>query len=219
MMNKRGQTKWVVLAVVGLMLVGLGIGIYFVVTSDAFKSYASDVVGDNPAENVMGFEDAFSDLAGAKYLNYIFGPIPSFLGDIVGGGVVGAGIVVIAIWMFIFITFSDIIAQFSTFKKWTSWGIGFLVAIIAANLKLLVVWMAFMIGAFAFLGGLAVIAGLGAAFAVFLIVNLGLASPSSPFKKWLEHRGYMAKYGKGASEAAEGFRAAAEIAAAAGGSP
>jgi len=84
-------------------------------------------------------------------------------------------VVVIAVWLLLFVTFSDIISTFSTFNKGVSWITGFLIAIIAAQMNLLIGAVKWSAGAFAVLGSFAVFVGLGAAFLAFIAVNLGLS--------------------------------------------
>ncbi|MEK6913707.1 MAG: hypothetical protein AABW47_03495 [Nanoarchaeota archaeon] len=86
-----------------------------------------------------------------------------------------AGIITIAVWLLLFITFSDILVTFSTFSKGVSWGIGFLITLIAANLGFVIKTVVILTGAFSFLGSIAVFVGLGAAFLAFLGANIGLA--------------------------------------------
>jgi hypothetical protein len=105
-------------------------------------------------------------------LTYIFGnPIT----DTATINAISAGIITIAVWILLFVTFSDIIASFSTFHKGVSWIIGFIIALIGANLGFVVKMTAWFIGLFAFLGSLAVLVGLGAAFVSFLAANIGIA--------------------------------------------
>jgi hypothetical protein len=87
-------------------------------------------------------------------------------------------VIVMAVWILLFVTFSDIIGTFSTFSKGVSWVIGFLIAIIATQMNFLISSVSFFAKTFAALGSLAVFAGLGAAFLAFLAVNLGLTSLS-----------------------------------------
>jgi len=88
---------------------------------------------------------------------------------------VSAGIITIAVWLLIMITFADIIANFSTFSKPVSWGTGILIGIIAANLGWTTAFFAMMTGIFATLGGIAVYLGLLGAFITFIAVNLGIS--------------------------------------------
>jgi hypothetical protein len=87
-------------------------------------------------------------------------------------------VVIIAVWILLFVTFSDIIKTFSTFNKGVSWVSGFLIATISAQMNFLVSLVSFLAKTFAFLGSLSVFIGLGAAFLAFLAVNLGIASLS-----------------------------------------
>src|SRR5438105_1032101 len=79
-----------------------------------------------------------------KVCRYLFGPDVS-----VGNDALSAAIITIALWILVFVTFSDIISTFSTFSKPISWIIGGLIAIIAANLGWSLKFLAWLTGAFA----------------------------------------------------------------------
>src|SRR3989338_3985799 len=102
-------------------------------------------------------------------MTYIFGGIPTWLVQNLGEN--SAIAVTLFTWLLLFVTFGDIFAAFSTFSPFASWTIAFAMAAIFANLKILVVVLGFFIGAFSFLGGLAVLVGLAAAFVAFIAVN------------------------------------------------
>ena len=105
-----------------------------------------------------------------KFLQYTFGETIEY------GGIseISAAIITVAIWLLFFLTFSDIIATFSSFSKWVSWLVGLLLAIIAANMGFIIKLAAVLTGIFAFLGTLAIFAALGAALFAFVAVNLGM---------------------------------------------
>lgn len=116
----------------------------------------------------------------AKVFLYIFGvPISS---EAINSA--SAGIITISVWLLLFITFSDIIASFTSFSKLVAWGIGFLLAVIAANLGFIVKTVTVLTGAFAFIGTLSIFAGLVMGFAAFLAVNIGVGK----FADWALRR-------------------------------
>jgi len=96
-------------------------------------------------------------------------------------------ILTIAVWLLIFLTFSDIIATFSSFHKWISWTIGFLIAVIIAQFNWQVKFILFLSKVFTMTAATALFIGLGAAFFAFLVVNLGLWN----LRKWILHRKYL----------------------------
>lgn len=148
--------------------------------------------------------DSFETIYGSgfKVLDYILGQIPHSLVEFTGKN--SAAIIVICIWFLIFFTFGDIISAFSTFSQPISWIIGFLVSVIAANLKA-VVWIGVIsVGIFAGLGTIAVFAGLFAAFVAFFAVNWGIGR----FGPWVMRRRVMMEAGKKGALAEAG---AAEI--------
>jgi len=120
----------------------------------------------------------------APWTKYIIGEAPEKLLDY---GTFQSWIVMFCLWLLLFVTFSDIIASFSTFSKAVSWISGFAIAIIAANIKLTATIGVFMIGPFAALGEIAIFAGLAMAFVVFILVNAGVW----PVRKWLLKRRAM----------------------------
>lgn len=117
-------------------------------------------------------------------LQYIFGPATSVTTNDISNM-----IITVAVWVLVAITFGDIIATFSTFSKWVSWTTAVLIGIIAANLHALTAIIAVMTGIFAGLGIFAVYVGLGTAFVVFLLVNLGISSAGG----WIMKRKAMQK--------------------------
>jgi hypothetical protein len=96
-------------------------------------------------------------------------------------------ILTIAIWLLVFLTFADIISTFSSFKKWISWTIGFLIAIMMAQFNFQIRFILFLSKVFTMTASTAVFVGLGGAFFAFLVVNLGLWN----FRKWILHRKYL----------------------------
>ena len=128
--------------------------------------------------------------SGFGWVDFILGGVPKWLNDKVKP--TSAAIITLAIFLLLFITFGDIIANFSTFSKNVAWISGFLIAVVAANLKAIVVILGFFIGIFAFLGGLAVLVGLVASFVAFFAVNWGIGS----FGPWILRRKAMMEAAK-----------------------
>jgi len=129
---------------------------------------------------VMAVESSYPQ--GFTFLKYLFGE-PSNVAPNATSGI----IITIAVWILIWVTFSDVIATFSTFSPFVSWTAGAMIGIIAANLGLLTGLVATLTGIFAFAGTVAIYIGLGAAFVAFIAVNLGLTS----LRKWILTRKAM----------------------------
>jgi hypothetical protein len=177
MINKRGAFPlkgilWTAGIVVLIIL------IWFLVTADFWPS--KDVVVD---KTTTGF-DAVIGTPGVV-LNYIFGGIPNFLIGAVGQ--TSALVITLCAFVLIFLTFGDVIEVFGSFSRPVAWASAFLIAVIAANLKGIVVLVGAAVGLFAFLGSISIFVGLGAAFFAFLVVNLGLKG----WAPWLMRRRAM----------------------------
>jgi len=159
---------------------------------------------------VVSAATTWEQLGGSSVWNvfrYIFGDLEAvtFTND-----AISAAVVTIAVWLMIFITFSDIFTNFSTFSTPVSWGIGFLLAVIAANFNAPVVLIAWLSSFFVSLGVIAVYVGLGAAFVVFLLINLGVSSAGP----WIKNRKAMAVAGNmkaGGTETAGAVRGLKQI--------
>ena len=169
MFNKRGisDTGKIILAiaiVIGILVLG----------SIFFNTEIWDKINKNLSidTNVDGFDTKFGKTFG--WMTYVFGGIPTWLKGLVGEN--SAIVITLFTWLLLFVTFGDIFAAFSTFSKPASWVIAFAMAVIFANLKVLVIILGFFIGIFAFVGGFAVIVGLLTAFIVFIGVNWGIGS-------------------------------------------
>ncbi len=121
--------------------------------------------------NMVGFEEIFKSDS-FKPLNYIIGKVPQYLISSTSEG--SAAIIMIGIWLLFFLTFSDIATLFSTFNRYISWVIGFVLAVIATNLKA-IAWLALVALAFtAGFGVLSVTVGLIGMFVVFILFNFGV---------------------------------------------
>src|SRR3989344_4570053 len=117
----------------------------------------------------------------AKILTYTISQQPFQLG---ATNAVSAGIIIIALWLLILVTFANIISDFSTFSKTTSWIVAFCLAVIAANSGLIAGLAAAVTGVFVIFGVASVYVGLAAAFIVFIALNWGLKDLGS----WMKER-------------------------------
>ncbi len=169
MFNRRGlgDTGKIILAIV--IVIGI-----LVLGSFFFRTEIWDKINKNLSidTNVEGFDTAFGKTFG--WMTYVFGGIPTWLKNLVGEN--SAIVITLFTWLLLFVTFGDIFAAFSTFSKAASWVIAFAMAVIFANLKVLVILLGFFIGIFAFVGGFAVIVGLVTAFIVFIGINWGIGT-------------------------------------------
>lgn len=209
---KKDSNMWVFFFLIAAVLFSIGLNIsqmnltgnavmtgYQVLDRGQFSptqptTWAQLINSDNPAVNI---------------LRYIFGTPVSLL------TVESSIIVTIAIWLLMFVTFGDIISTFSSFgmgkkKKWTAWAIAFLIAVVAANIGIVFKIALIATTVFASIAVVGVYLGLGAALAVFLLVNLGITGLS----KWILKRQalmYAATAKAGGKKIAGGISGFSEI--------
>lgn len=179
-MNRRGGVPvwiWLILAFFVVTLGATIIGYDF----SSFLNEKGSISLINEIGKTIGFETAFN-LPGAIWFNYIFGQIPFLLADYTNN--ISAGIIVIGLWFLLFLTFGEVLGLFSFFNQITSWIGGALLAIIAANIKLISLISVFLLAVTSFLGALSIFASIILAFVAFFGVNLGLGK----FKEWANER-------------------------------
>jgi uncharacterized protein HemY len=181
-----------------ILLIGIGSVVY------SYKDKIQDIEGER-----FG---TYLDLEGApktlmNTLSYVFGSVPNSM-SYFALNQIGAVIIVIAIWVLIFVTFSDIFASFSTFSTEVSWIIGGALALISANLKFNAYIISFISIIFSGLGAFAIYAGLLASFVVFFILNWGIYHAG--VKKWLEDRKASIETHRGMRNITAGIHAQAE---------
>ncbi len=174
MMNKKGEMyfplklfMWIagifaVISLVGLFFFG-EFGIPQQITEGA-KARISEATSQTTSNNeILGPRAAF--------LDFVYGQIPSFL--IEWTNETSALIIIIGIWVLLFLSFGDILSLFGTFSPAISWIIGGVLAIIAANFKILsfisVVGLVLASG----LGTIAVFVNIIAIFIIFILFNYG----------------------------------------------
>ncbi len=165
-MNKRGVKNNTLIVLTTLVVVSI-VAISVVVNLGLFDNLSAGQIDTS----TKGFDDLWGK--GFVWLNYLFGGIPAWMVDRLGG--MSSSIIVIATFLLMFVTFGDIVSSFSTFSERVSWFAAFLISIIAVNLKVAVYILSFFVGILiAPLGTLAVGGGLLAAFLTFFAVNLGI---------------------------------------------
>ncbi|MEK6855693.1 MAG: hypothetical protein AABX66_00895 [Nanoarchaeota archaeon] len=128
---------------------------------------------------------------------YLFGSPTTLVSD-----PTSALIISVAIWLLITVTFGDILSSFSAFSKRTSWIIAGLMGIISANLGLSNKIITATTGVFTSFGIYAIYIGLGTAFIVFIIVNLGITQAGP----WIMKRKMMIEASKAEIETEAGAR-------------
>ena len=102
-----------------------------------------------------------------NFLSYIIGEIPQFLIDWTNN--ISATIIIIALFMILLFMFSDILSLFGTFSnQYIAWIVGIALAVIAANLKFIMLIAVIGFGLTSGLGVLSAVVGVGAPFVIFL---------------------------------------------------
>ena len=219
-MSKRGRSAvafmafaFIIVFVVIFAIIVFGGG--FDNFSSDVKSLLPTVEGDTFAQRISASTELGKVLGNEdlNFLKYIFGNVPDYLIALTGGNdsngsSFSAGIVIIGIWFLLLLSFADIVRLFSTFNTATSWIAAFVLTIIAANVKLVMVVAVFMLTITAGFGAFSVFAGIILAFILFLGVQFG----SDYLREFAEKRKMSEmrmRAAMGSARAAEGLKAAA----------
>lgn len=176
MMNRRGKwgsAWWIFIIIIILVSV-------FAALSDDFDIFSKDVFTANYDKGLVGYED--SDVFGEKLsegqrrpftiLNFIFGKVPQHLIETTNSGV-GAGIVMLAIWLMFFLIFADILKLFSTFSPTVNWIIAGLFVIIISNLNFIPYISIYFLTIMAVFGAFSVLFAVGSIFVLFVFFHFG----------------------------------------------
>ncbi len=116
-------------------------------------------------------------------------------------------ITALMIWLIIFVSFGDVLENFSAFSSGIGWIVAFAIAVIGANVKIINTSMVYLVGVFAWLGTFAIFAALFGAIFAFFAVNWGM----SRFTNWIRQRTIMINAATGRVSAKEGLRTLKEI--------
>lgn len=176
MIGKRGKGPgglfWgVLIAIVVILFIFSYYSNFSILPWNAFK--------DNLGQGYVGYETVFGDAA-LKPLNYIFGQIPNYLINLLGNGsgdsstYISAAIVMMAMFTMFLLAFGDILRLFSLFSPAVSWITAALMAIIAANLRLMSSVSIYLLTLLSAFGALSVLFALGSVFVMFLMFHFGL---------------------------------------------
>lgn len=135
------------------------------------------------------------------WTSYFVGKVPQFLID--KTNTFSAVIIVVAIWLILLLTFGDIVSAFGTFsEKWIGWTIGSILAIIAANMNIVMWIAAWSFMATSALGVLSVATALAIPFVVFLLVQFGLTN----IAEWQRKRKNAYDHARGVDNITQGAR-------------
>lgn len=176
MMNKRGVSTFIIWTLVVLAAVVILVWLFggFSKAAEFFAGKDSTPFSQK-IEQTIGFDEVYGSTWG--FLNYIFGEIPKYVADATtksdSGKPFSAAIIIIGLWFLLFLSFSDVIRLFGTFSSYTSWIIAGVLALIAANVKLLTVISVAMLSFTAVFGAFSVFAGIVVTFIIFLGIQFG----------------------------------------------
>lgn len=191
-MNKRGEeggsgALWIVIAVVALALIAF--------LPNALGDFSPASLDSTPFSVAIGNENL-------RFADYIIGGIPQFLIDWTNP--ISASIIIASIFVILFLTFSDILEAFGTFSN-PKLGkiIGFVLALIAANLKGIVLMTYFGFSLAAALGAFAVIVAVGLPFLTFLVLHFALFGK---IKEFMGRKKEMKQYETSFHELKQGMR-------------
>jgi uncharacterized protein (UPF0333 family) len=170
-------------------------------------SYFSGESNTNGISDKISNAKSIAELTGVEslgFLKYFFGDIPSGLVDLTNG--TSAVIIVIVLFLMLLITFGDILSAFGAFSKSSAWLLGAGLAIIAANLKVIMIIAVWSFGIVAGFGVVSVAVGLLVPFVVFFVLNVLLLKQLKHSRNLTE----MKTGAEGVAGAIEGFGKAAK---------
>lgn len=173
-LNNRAEvtaTK-VVLSIVGIILL-LALFYLTIQSIGGFNNLRTE------GRNFVGVESVGGIPNGLSFLNYIIGGVPNVV--IAEVGDMAAFVVTLVIFIMLALTFGDVLSKFGTYSAWMGWVLGILLAIVAANLKLVII---IAIISFAFISGvgaLSVSIGLLFPFVFFIIAHFMVLKPITEY--------------------------------------
>ena len=157
------------------------------VLATAIVFFIAVILGASIETTVFGL-----DKVSPWLLKYIFlgtDDYNSLTGDAQGLAGISLLITALMVWLIVFVTFGDIIENFSTFSPVIAWIIAFAMGIISANVGAVRGILIWMTAVFIWAGTAAVYLGLFASFVVFLAINWGIGSAG----KWFHRRKTLSK--------------------------
>jgi len=112
-------------------------------------------------------------------------------------------VVLIAVWIIFFLAFGDTLENFGLFNsRGVAWMIGFLMAVILANMNLYYNLIVNLMALFSFLAAFSVIASLISVLVAMFVVNWGISGMAI----WLQNRRTLLKVAKGEAKIKGGIR-------------
>jgi hypothetical protein len=198
MIDKRGVTK---ADPAGKVIIGLFVvaGLIFLFSGSGSDS---NILKEASVEDNQKIGDLI-EKPGLNFISYIIGNIPQFLVEYTNN--ISAAIIVVSLFLILMFTFSDILSLFGAFSTTVAWIIGIALAVIAANLKVLMYIAVWGFGIAAGLGVLSVVVGIGLPFLVFILIHVIFFKK---LKKWAERQTGHKEFTKGMSDLEKGVEGA-----------
>ncbi|MBU3906903.1 MAG: hypothetical protein KKA64_01500 [Nanoarchaeota archaeon] len=199
--GRRGQTSRKAVLIILGTIIGLALLIWGITALT--KSFGSSTSVTARAGVFQQAGDVLGN-ANLNFLSYFIGGIPTFLIEQVGA--ISSFIIILGIFIMLFVTFGDIFNNFGAFSNSVAWVIAGVLAIIAANLKLVMYIAVWAFGLASGIGVLSVAVGIIVPFIIFLVLNVFLGAQ-------LRHLKDAATMEKGANEvsgAIKSFKKAAK---------
>ena len=143
----------------------------------------------------------------SKYVFFGDENLPSELEATTKTGIIGALVTIAMVWIIIFVGFSDVLENFSAFSRGIGTLIAFAVAVIAANVGIINMFVITLVSWFAWFGTAALFIAAATAFIAFVLIHLGIGG----IFNWVANRQKMIRAASGKTKAKAGFRTLAEI--------
>tara|TARA_Y100000310_G_C20339902_1_gene649282 strand:- start:47 stop:727 length:681 start_codon:yes stop_codon:yes gene_type:complete len=212
-MNKRGMHPavaifGVIIGVIVLLAVVSSVSTWFNNLSGGATTLTDFLTESHPVHDlatthIMAYGEG-PEKTYLKPVSYIIGNVPQAIVD--ASSPIGAVIIIALVFAILVLMFGDILTMFGSFEsEWISWMIGVALAIIAANLKVVMLFAAagFMLVSGA--GVLAAILGVLVPFLLYIVVHLMFLSK---LKDWARSKRGAANFRRSMVGISEGVKAA-----------
>jgi hypothetical protein len=187
--------------IVGIIAIAL---IWSAISSNPSTGWTDKVTSFVSTSKPIGDAWGGGKASSVNWLSYIFGNVPQGVIDLTSGP--SSVIVMILIFVILFLMFSDILSTFGTFgNEYIPWIIGFVLTIIAANIKAVMFITAFSFGLISGLGAITVLVGIATPFLVYFVFHVMFLGN---LKAFFMRRKNAVQFNTGVSDLEQGIRGA-----------